>query len=127
MGNLHDLRIRQVQGILYPHRLFVLQVQDDLCLRIVDDAFPEPPAIQVEEVVQVLAGTDRRAAVAPDGLEYLQNEIPRKPCARCPGAGKQLPAFINEDSLLLGTVLLRPVPDEIMIGNPPLLPYLPIW
>ncbi len=42
---------------------------------------------------------------------------------------KQKVDFIDEDEgvLALGSVLRNTVQNRIVIGNPPLLPYLPIW
>lgn len=64
MGDLHDLRIGKVERTLHAHGLVILQVQDDLGLGVVDDAFPKPSFIQVKEVIQVLAGADSGAAVS---------------------------------------------------------------
>ncbi len=69
VGDLHDLRIGKVEGALHAHGLVILQVQDDLGLGVVDDAFPKPSFIQVKEVIQVLAGTDGGTSVPADGLE----------------------------------------------------------
>ena len=102
-----------MERTLHAHGFVIFQVQDDLGLGVVDDAFSEPSFIQVKKVIQVLAGTDSGAAVPPDGLEDLQHKIPGKACARGTGAGQELPAFIYKDGLFLGTVFLCPVPDKI--------------
>ena len=59
MGDLHRFRVGQVQGLLNPFRLVILQIEDDLGLAVVDDAFPKTALVQIEKVVQVLAGADR--------------------------------------------------------------------
>ena len=59
VGDLHRFRVGQVQGLLNPFRLVILQIEDDLGLAVVDDAFPKTALVQIEKVVQVLAGADR--------------------------------------------------------------------
>ena len=69
--NLQRLRIGEVQCLLDTICFIVLQIEDDLGFAVVDDTFAETPFIQIEEIVQVLTGTDRRAAIAADGFENL--------------------------------------------------------
>ena len=59
VGDLHRFRVGQVQGLLNPFRLVILQIEDDLGFAVVDDAFPETAFVQIEKVVKVLAGADR--------------------------------------------------------------------
>lgn len=69
MGNLHDLRFGKVEDILDALRLLVLQIEDYLGLAVVDDSLSILAVLQREEIVEVLCGADRTAAVAPDDFE----------------------------------------------------------
>ena len=62
MGDLHRFRIGQMQGLLNPFRFIIFQVENDLCLAVVDDTFAKATFIQIEEIVEVLAREDRRAS-----------------------------------------------------------------
>ena len=59
VGDLHRFRVGQVQGLLDPFCLVILQVEDNLGFAVVDNAFPKTALVQIEKVVQVLAGADR--------------------------------------------------------------------
>lgn len=49
VGDLHRFRVGQVQGLLDPFRLVILQIEDDLGLAVVDDAFPKTALVQIEK------------------------------------------------------------------------------
>ena len=71
MSDLHQFCLGQPENGLYPLGFFIFQIEDDFCLAVVDDAFPVLAIVQSEEVVQVLGGADRRAAVAADLACYV--------------------------------------------------------
>ena len=48
-----------MEGVLDTLRFVILQIENDLSLAVVDDAFPETAFVQIEKVVKVLAGADR--------------------------------------------------------------------
>ena len=54
MRDLHDFRIGQVQRGLDTHGLVIFQIQDNLGLGVVDDAFSKPSFVQIEEIVEIL-------------------------------------------------------------------------
>ena len=51
VGDLHDLRFREVQYLLNALGFFVLQIQYDLRAAVVDDALAVLAVVQREEVV----------------------------------------------------------------------------
>ena len=108
MGDLHRFRIGQMQGLLNPFRFIIFQVENDLCLAVVDDTFAKATFIQIEEIVEVLAREDRRASIPTYRFCNLQEEIAGQSCACGAGAGKELPAFIDEDGFFL--LCGRPLP-----------------
>ena len=57
--NFHRFRIGEVQCLLNTLCFIILQIEDNFGFAVVDDAFAKTPFIQVEKVVQVLAGADR--------------------------------------------------------------------
>lgn len=85
----------------------------DLCLAVVDDTFAKATFIQIEEIVEVLAREDRRASIPTYRFCNLQEEIAGQSCACGAGAGKELPAFIDEDGFFFCAVGLCQVPHEI--------------
>lgn len=119
MGDLHRFRIGQMQGLLNPFRFIILQIKNDLSLAVVDDTFAKATFIQIEEIVEVLAREDRRASIPTYRFRNLQKEIAGQPCACGAGAGKELPAFIDEDGFFFCAVGLCPVPHEIKCHKHP--------
>lgn len=57
--DLHRFCVREMEGFLDTLRFVILQIENDLSLAVVDDAFPETAFVQIEKVVKVLAGADR--------------------------------------------------------------------
>lgn len=55
--------------------LFLLQIEQDLGLGVVDDALAIFPVLQSEEVVDVLGSADGRPAVTADDLEDFQDKF----------------------------------------------------
>ena len=102
-----------MQDSLHPLCLFILHVQDDLGLAVIDDTLAVLPVIQSKEVVQILCGKDAGSGVSPDDLGNLQYEFRCKPVAGCTD---ELPDLIDKDGFLFGTVFLRFIPDIIQ-GN----------
>ena len=62
VGDLHRFRVGQVPGLLDPFCLVILQIEDDLGLAVVVDAFPKPDLVQIRTFVSVLSGADRGTA-----------------------------------------------------------------
>ena len=95
-----------MEGFLDTLRFVILQIENDLSLAVVDDAFPETAFVQIEKVVKVLAGADRWSTEAANRLENFQNEITGQPGTRGACAGKKLPALVNKNGFGV-------VPNEI--------------
>ena len=90
--------------------LFLLQIEQDLGLGVVDDALAIFPVLQSEEVVDVLGSADGRPAVTADDLEDFQDKFRSQTVAV---GADELPALVDENGLFLRPVLLGLVPDEI--------------
>ena len=63
-GDIRDLRIRQLQSILHPDCLVILQIQHNFGFGIIDDAFAILATVQCKEIVQVLCSCDSCSTVA---------------------------------------------------------------
>ena len=68
MGDVHNFRFRKMQDGFHSLRLFILHIENDLGLAVVDDAFAVFSVIQSKEVVQILRGKDAGSGVSPDDL-----------------------------------------------------------
>ena len=109
-GDIRDLRIRQLQSILHPDCLVILQIQHNFGFGIIDDAFAILATVQCKEIVQVLCSCDSCSTVASNDLEDLQAEFSSHGVA----AGTyQLPDLVNEDGLFFCAVFLGLVPNEV--------------
>ena len=76
-----------MQCVLNPHSFIILQVENNLGFRIIDNSLAKTPLIQIEKVIEILAGTNCTTAIATNCFKNLKNKIPCKPCAGGAGTG----------------------------------------
>lgn len=101
-----------MQDSLHPLCLFILHVQDDLGLAVIDDTLAVLSVIQSKEVVQILCGKDAGSGVSTDDLGNLSTNSAASRLLDAPMSCQTS----STKMAFFGTVFLRFIPDIIQ-GN----------